>query len=101
MKQWKWYVYIVECLDGFYYTGITWNLEKRMEQHVLGKGSNFTARHGVKRLCYVEEFTDLRQARQWEAQLKDFSRIKEEALFKEFSLRSNNNPFYTSSEARS
>lgn len=81
MKQWKWYVYIVECLDGLYYTGLTWDVEKRIEQHVSGSGGKFTARHGFKRLCYVEEFTDLMQARDREHQLKDFSRKKKEALW--------------------
>lgn len=77
----KWYVYIIECLDGLYYTGVTWNVEKRLEEHVSGKGSAFTARHGFKKLCYVEEFDDILQAREREHQLKDFSRKKKEALW--------------------
>lgn len=81
-KQWKWYVYIVVCLDGFYYTGLTWNIEERMEQHRSGKGSRFTEKHGFKKLVYIEEFTDLIEARNREKQVKDFSRIKKEALFK-------------------
>ena len=48
-KQWKWYVYIVECLDGLYYTGITWDLNERMQQHASGKGSKFTGKHGFKK----------------------------------------------------
>ena len=80
-KRWKWYVYILECLDGFYYTGITWNLDLRMEQHKSGIGSNFTKKHGFKKLRYFEEFFDLIQAREREKQLKDFSRKKKEALF--------------------
>lgn len=28
-----WYVYIVKCRDGTYYTGITQNVEKRINQH--------------------------------------------------------------------
>lgn len=81
MKQWRWYVYIIECLDGLYYTGITWNIDARMVQHQSGQGSRFTAKHGFKRLCYAEEFDDLIQARQREHQLKDFSRKKKEALW--------------------
>lgn len=81
-KQWKWYVYIAECLDGLYYTGLTWNIEERMEQHRSGKGSRFTEKHGFKKLVYIEEFTDLIEARNREKQVKDFSRIKKEALFK-------------------
>lgn len=82
MKQWKWYVYIIECRDGLYYTGVTWNLEKRMEEHKSGNGSKFTAKHGFKDLKYTGEFTDILEARARERQLKDFSRIKKEALWK-------------------
>lgn len=80
-KQWKWYVYILECQDGFYYTGLTWDIALRIEQHRSGKGSKFTGRHGFKELKYTEEFTDLIQAREREHQLKDFSRKKKEALW--------------------
>lgn len=83
MKSWKWYVYIIECLDGLYYTGITYNLEKRMDQHQSGKGSAFTARHGFKCLRYYEEFNNLIEAREREHQLKDFSRKKKEALWQD------------------
>jgi len=82
MNTWNWYVYIVECQDGLYYTGLTWNLETRLEQHQIGKGSKFTAKHKFKQLCYVEEFNNLIEARQREHQLKDFSRKKKEALWK-------------------
>ena len=37
-----WYVYIVECLgDGSYYTGITTDVNKRIETHNNGKGSKY------------------------------------------------------------
>lgn len=81
-RQWQWYVYILECQDGFYYTGMTWDIAQRMEEHLSGKGSKFTARHGVRSLRYVEAFSDLEEARLRERQLKDFSRKKKEALWK-------------------
>jgi len=80
--KWKWHVYIIECLDGLYYTGMTYNLEKRLEQHRTGKGSNFTSKHGFKQLKYSEEFANLSEAREREKQLKDFSRKKKEMLWK-------------------
>ena len=83
MKNWHWFVYIIECQDGLYYTGVSYNLEKRLEQHSIGKGSKFTSNHGFKCLRYFEEFTDLTEARQREHQLKDFSRKKKEALWKD------------------
>ena len=80
-KKWHWYVYILECLDGLYYTGMTWNIDIRLEQHALGLGSKFTSKHGFKRIRYLEEFDDITAAREREIQLKDFSRRKKEALW--------------------
>ena len=37
-----WFVYIVECADGSYYTGITTSIEKRISTHNIGKGSKYT-----------------------------------------------------------
>jgi putative endonuclease len=34
-----WYVYILRCYKGAYYTGITTNVTRRLAQHNAGKGS--------------------------------------------------------------
>ncbi|OGG08774.1 hypothetical protein A2699_04670 [Candidatus Gottesmanbacteria bacterium RIFCSPHIGHO2_01_FULL_43_15] len=81
-KNWKWFVYIIECLDGSFYTGLTWRPELRLDQHVSGMGSKYTARHGIKRLAYLEEHTDLSIARGREKQIKDWNRIKKLKLIK-------------------
>lgn len=81
MKQWHWYVYILECSDGLYYTGMTYNIDRRLEQHSLGLGSKFTTKHGFKEVKYVEEFSDIDAARNREIKLKDFSRKKKQALW--------------------
>ncbi len=79
-KKWKWYVYILECKNGLYYTGMTWNPAARFDQHLAGLGSKFTARYGVRRLVYLEEHEDLELARKREIQIKDFSRKKKQVL---------------------
>ncbi len=79
---WTWYVYVLECEDGWYYTGLTWNVAFRIEQHLSGQGGAFTARHGVKRLCWVETCSDFSGARWREHQIKDYSRQKKEALWR-------------------
>lgn len=66
MKQWKWYVYIIECLDNSYYTGVTWSASIRADQHASGLGGKYTAKHGFKRVAYVEEHTNLSVARERE-----------------------------------
>lgn len=77
---WNWYVYIVECLDGSYYTGCTWNPGARLDQHLTGLGSKYTEMHGVKRLVYTEQHNDLEVARKREKQIKDWNRRKKEKL---------------------
>jgi putative endonuclease len=37
-----WYVYIIECSDGTLYTGITTDVNKRIETHNKGKGAKYT-----------------------------------------------------------
>jgi putative endonuclease len=65
----KWYVYIIECLDDTYYTGMTWKPEIRYEQHISKFGSKYTSNHGVKRLAYLEEHENLEVARRRERQI--------------------------------
>lgn len=75
-KQWKWFVYIIECLDKTYYTGLTWNPDIRYQQHLSKFGGRYTSKHGVKKLAYLEEHTDLEIARKREKQIKDWSQKK-------------------------
>ena len=59
----KYYVYIVECNSGTYYTGYTNDLEKRIKMHNKGLGAKYTrSRRPVKLVwykeykCFKEEF---------------------------------------------
>ena len=79
-NKWHWYVYIIECKDGTYYTGMTWNIITRLEQHISRLGSKYTATHGVKKLAYYEEFDDLEMDRSREKQIKDWSKVKKRKL---------------------
>jgi putative endonuclease len=48
-----WYVYILECFDNTLYTGITNDLEKRINKHNNGTGAKYTKyRSPVKLLTY-------------------------------------------------
>jgi putative endonuclease len=80
----NYYVYIVQCKDGFYYTGVTNSIEKRIDQHNEGKDIfSFTYKRRMVTLKYFEHFTDVKQAIAREKQLKGWSRPKKEALFAE------------------
>lgn len=79
-NKWKWFVYIVRCKDKTYYTGMTWNVSKRIEQHISGLGSKYTTKHGFDKLVYFEEHDDLEIARKREIQIKNWNQEKKEKL---------------------
>jgi predicted GIY-YIG superfamily endonuclease len=76
------YVYILECNDGSYYTGSTWNLEKRLWEHQNGLGANHTADRRPVKLVYCDECERVEDAFAREKQIQGWSRRKKEALIK-------------------
>lgn len=48
-------VYILECSDGTYYTGITNNFNKRLNTHNTGKGSKYISTRLPAKLLYKTE----------------------------------------------
>ena len=79
-EVWHWYVYIIECLDGTYYTGLTWNIANRLEQHISRLGSKYSQKRGVKKLVYYEIHDDLDTARKREKQIKNWNQKKKQKL---------------------
>ena len=51
----EWIVYILECRDGSFYTGITNNLIKRLEMHISGNGSKYLRGRLPIKLIYNEK----------------------------------------------
>lgn len=80
--EWRWYVYIIECFDKSYYTGLTWKPDLRWIQHLSGLGSRYTSKHKPEKLVYLEEYDNLDQARRREKQIKGWTREKKEKLIK-------------------
>ncbi|MFC2080013.1 GIY-YIG nuclease family protein [Bacteroidota bacterium] len=78
----KAYMYILECANGMYYTGSTYNLENRLIDHSAWAGSKFTRDKLPVKLVYYEEFERVEDAFNREHQIKKWSRKKKEALIK-------------------
>ena len=76
------YTYILECSNGQYYVGSTTDLERRLQEHQAGLGSNFTKKHLPVKLVYYEEYQSVEEAFCREKQLHGWSRAKKEALIK-------------------
>ncbi len=77
----KWAVYILRCNDGTYYTGITNDMDKRLNAHNAGKGAKYTKPRLPVTLAYTEPATDRSAATKREAVIKKLSRAKKRALF--------------------
>lgn len=76
------YVYIIECADKSYYTGITSDLKRRVKEHLSGRGCHYTAWKKAKKLRYSEKQPDRSSALKREAQIKNWSRKKKIELIK-------------------
>ncbi|MBI2636268.1 GIY-YIG nuclease family protein [Candidatus Peregrinibacteria bacterium] len=74
-------VYILQCADGSYYTGITNNVIARVEEHQRGINEHcYTLKRRPVSLVHSESFRDVRAAIRWEKILKGWRREKKEAL---------------------
>ena len=70
------FVYLLLCKDNSIYTGITNDLERRLEQHKTGTASRYTRARGVRRLLYSEKQPGRSEALKREAQIKRLPREK-------------------------
>ncbi len=77
-----WYLYITKNQNSAFYTGITSNLERRLKEHLWGKGGHYTKRNRPQKLLYTEKFSSRVEAEVRETQIKRWSRKKKEALIK-------------------
>jgi len=64
------FVYIIKCRNGVYYTGITWNLEKRIKEHNLGIKTPIQKSRRPVRLVYWEKFENKRRQQREKGRLK-------------------------------
>jgi len=77
------YLYILKCTDQTFYTGITTNLERRIEEHNSSTlGAKYTRGRRPVKLVYKKEFENRSEATREESRIKKLSRIKKEILIK-------------------
>ncbi len=69
-----WIVYILECVDQTLYTGITNDLDHRINQHENGRGAKYTRGRAPFKLLYTETHSTRSQALKREAEIKSFDR---------------------------
>ena len=74
------YVYILLCEDGSYYTGYTKDVKCRIAQHEKGQASRYTRRHKPEKIVHVEKFDSRGEAMKREREIKSLSHTKKERL---------------------
>lgn len=75
-----WKLYILRCGDGSLYTGITTDVEKRLEVHRSGKGAKYTRGRGPLELVYSEECGTHSDALKRELEIKALPREEKQRL---------------------
>jgi putative endonuclease len=74
------YVYILLCADGSFYTGYTKNVDERTKLHSNGRGARYTKMHKPQKVVYIEQFTSRAEAMRREKAIKKLSHEQKENL---------------------
>ena len=82
-----WQLYIVECSNGSFYTGITTDVERRIREHNAGKASRYTRSRRPVRLMHVEVCGSRSRALVREREVKSLPRKAKEEFIKSQSSR--------------
>lgn len=71
-----WYVYILLCSDGSFYTGVSNNPRQRFLDHKNGKGGRYARSHKPIKIIYLEKLPTKLLALKRERQIKGWDREK-------------------------
>jgi putative endonuclease len=82
MTKLAYWLYIVACADGTYYTGIATDVPRRLLEHngAKGKGARYTASRRPVALVYEAAFATRSDAQKEEARIKRLNRRQKRAL---------------------
>lgn len=75
-----WFVYIVECKDKSYYTGITTDIDRRVSMHNNKAGARSLYGKLPVKLIYKEAYDDQVTAAKREYEIKSWRRTKKQDL---------------------
>jgi len=78
----RFFVYIVECSDGTYYTGYTPCLKRRIGLHNKGRGARYTRDRRPVKLVWHKRYRNFKPAFLEEKRIKTLPRRQKESLVK-------------------
>jgi len=76
----RFFVYILLCRDGTFYTGYTPDLQRRLELHNSGQGAKYTRSRRPVELLWCKEYRYFRRAFLAERKIKKLTRKQKERL---------------------
>ena len=79
-KESSWCVYILKCSDNTYYTGISNDIKRRIQQHETNKGAKYTKGRGPFSLVYQDKCKDRSDASRKECVIKKLPLAKKISL---------------------
>lgn len=83
--RYTYYVYILKCKDGTYYTGVTNDLERRFNEHIEGTLiDSYTYSRRPLELVFHQIFYDIKLAIQFEKRIKKWSQKKKQAMINDY-----------------
>jgi putative endonuclease len=74
------FVYIILCKDGTFYTGYTKDVYERVRLHENGRGARYTRMHPPKKVAYVESHVSRSEAMRREKAIKKLSHFDKQVL---------------------
>ena len=79
-KHGRFFVYIVECQDGTYYTGYTPDIKRRIQLLNSGRGAKYTRDKRPVKLVWSKEYRYFKRAFLEEKRIKRLTRLQKEKL---------------------
>ena len=74
------YTYMLQCSDGSFYVGSTYDLTYRLSEHQAGSGAKYTKRRRPVTLVWAAEFDSIADAFWFEKTVQGWGREKRIAL---------------------
>ncbi len=81
-REGRFFVYIVQCKDGTYYTGSTNDIENRVKLHNKGHGAKYLRGKQPVKLVYAKEYSYYKNALRRERDIKKMTWEQKEKLIK-------------------
>jgi putative endonuclease len=80
IRKGRFFVYIVECSDGSYYTGYTKDLAARLKLHNSGRGSKYVRGKRPVQLVFSKKYRYYKHAVREERRIKTLTRKQKQKL---------------------